>query len=330
MKKFLRITARTTALLFAIFLVVEVAYRYQWWDFYAAEWEYFNEGKMKENAQREILVMGDSFTTSDSGYVDQLRSHFPEWNLANGGVPGTGVIEASYMVGRRMGQRKPDTFIYQIYLGNDLFDMTRPVNWGELGTFRNMFWWWANRFRAFGWINYKMGQFQAAPAASGSWTEAPFSPEVYNPREKRFFQSDPNWLRKQALPESSDYASDRESYINYLEDLLEEAADANAKVLLLVIPHCAHLGQPYVERMEALGMREGSPLDVDEDHAWLEAIATAAQTHTNVEMLFPLEALKQAERSGGPVYYQNDLHLNASGQTVIAEEVAAWLTQNPK
>jgi len=328
-KKFLRLTAWTFGFLFFCFLIVECAYRYQWWDFYGAEWSYFNEGKMKEQAEREVLVMGDSFTTSDKGYVDQLRTRFPSWNLANGGVPGTGVIEASYMAGRRFDERNPDTFIYQIYLGNDLFDITRPVHWGELGTFRNLYWWWANRFRAFGWINYKMGQFQAAPAADASWTEAAFSPESYNPREKRHFQSDPNWLRKQALPESSDYASTRESYLAYLDDLLETAKDADAQVLLLVIPHCAHLGQPYQQRMEALGMKEGSPLAIDEDNAWLEAISIAAQTHARVDMLFPLDQLKQADQEA-PVYYQNDLHLNARGQTVVADAVAAWLIQHPQ
>ncbi len=315
--------------IFLCIALLELAYRYQWGDFYAVEWSHFNEGILKESAKREVLVMGDSFSTSDQGYVDKLRVQFPEWNFANSAVPGTGVVEASYMASRRFSDRKPDVFIYQIYLGNDLFDLQRPVNWGKLGFMRNLYWWSANRMRSLTWINYKGGQFQASPRGDAKEFESGFQPELYNQREKRYFESEPDWIRDQGDAGNVQWRKQRERYFDFLEDLIVYPESLGTKVLLLVIPHCAQVGAIYQERMESIGMAPGAEVPRNfKDHIWLKELDEYASSHENMDILYPLDILNWYEREVGPVYYQNDPHLNSRGQSALALAVEEWLREN--
>lgn len=310
-------------------VLLELAYRYQWGDFYGVEWSHFNDGKLAEEAKGEILIMGDSFSTSDNGYVELLRKRFPEINIGNSAVPGTGVIEASYMASRRFADRKPDTFIYQIYLGNDLFDLEKPVNWGELGIMRNLYWWSANRMRSLTWVNYKMGQFQAPPSGDAKEYEEGFSPELYNKREKNYFASDRDWLRGQAEVGSEEWSSQRERYFDYLHDLLEYPKEHKAQTLFLVIPHCSQLGRPYQDRMEKIGMKPGKEIPSSiKEHAWLRELQEIALNDPTIDLLFPIDLLRETESRGEAVFYQNDPHLNAKGQEVIATALEGWLNKD--
>ena len=322
MKKFRRLLLQIAIGIVLCIILMELAYRNQWWDFYATEWEHFNQDLLKEKAEKEVLVMGDSFSTSNQGYVEQLRDSFPTWNIANGAVPGTGIQEANYMASGRFSERQPQAFIYQIYLGNDLFDLERPVNWGELGFFRNLYWWSANRLRSLAWINYKSGQLQAAPTADGKGAEESFAPERYNQREKRYFNADPAWMQGQADAKNEDWEDLREWYTDRLEDLLDYPEEAGAKTLILVIPHCAQLGNPYQSRMETIGMESG---DLPKEHALVKAIEMLLKDNPNTEVIYPVLELAEAEELQGPVYFQNDPHLNPRGQEVIAKLVGNWL-----
>ena len=78
---------------FLSLLLLELVYRYQWIDFYATEYHFLNPDLNLEDERPRVLVMGDSFTASDSNYVDQLRSEFPEMQFVNSAVPGTGAVQ---------------------------------------------------------------------------------------------------------------------------------------------------------------------------------------------------------------------------------------------
>ena len=324
MKKFRRLLLQIAIGIVLCIILMELAYRNQWWDFYATEWEHFNQGILGEKAEGDVLVMGDSFSTSDRGYVEQLRDSFPDWKIANGAVPGTGIQEANYMASRRFSQCQPKAFIYQIYLGNDLFDLERPVNWGQLGFFRNLYWWSANRLRSLAWINYKSGQLQAAPTADGKGAEESFAPERYNQREKRYFSADPAWMQGQANVNNEDWEDIREWYTDRLQDLLEYPQEVGARTLILIIPHCVQLGNPYRNRMEAIGMHSGD-INPANEHALVRAIRKLAESRPNTDIIYPVRELAEAEVQQGPVYFQNDPHLNPHGQKVIAKLVGNWL-----
>ena len=207
---------------FLSLLLFEVVYRYQWIDFYATEYHFLNPQLDLEDERPRVLVMGDSFTASDSNYVDQLRGQFPGLQFINSAVPGTGAVQASYMAPRRFRAVEPDLVVYQVYLGNDLFDIRNPTSFRRMSLVRNLYWATANRFRSIGYLNYKMGQFFAAPPDTAKMMHFGFSPERYNAREKMYLKAAPNWLTEQ-LKLGAEWESGGESYLAYVADILERA-----------------------------------------------------------------------------------------------------------
>lgn len=310
-------------LTFLCVMVFEILYRHQVVDTYKSEFQHLNRHPIPQKPKARILVMGDSFTALDSGWLDMLRSEFPQFAFFNGAVPGTGPIQASYMAPRRFRQAEPDAFIYQIYLGNDLFDIRNPISWSENSFFRNLYWATSNRLRSLGWLNYKLGQFRAKPSVDAKERGESFSPELYNARDRRYSRIAPAWLADQ-LGGGEDWEGDLESYVAYLEDLIEEAEERDIPVLLMVVPHCAEMGGKYWENMAALGM-EGEEEVGKRNPAWVGMIEKTVEQRPKMEMHFLLPDLQEAEDSLGPVFHVNDPHVNAKGHVILASAAAKWL-----
>ena len=111
-------------------LVLEWLYRLQLVDTYRPELHTFNPPQvLAPNAKPTLLVMGDSFTASRTSYAGILQDTLQEWRVINAAVSGTGVLQALYMAPQRFAQFHPSIFLYQVYVGNDLFDIRYPTNW---------------------------------------------------------------------------------------------------------------------------------------------------------------------------------------------------------
>ena len=135
-------------LLFSL-LTFEFIYRSQIIDTYTPELKAYNYDKIlnDENNMKSILIMGDSFTAGKNNYPYYMQNSFQDWRIINSGVSGTGVIQTLIIAPKRLKRFKPSIFIYQIYVGNDLFDITYPVNWKTISFFRNTYWSLSNYFR---------------------------------------------------------------------------------------------------------------------------------------------------------------------------------------
>jgi hypothetical protein len=141
-------------------LVFEIAFRFQIVDTYSPELRSYNRPQdlTGSDGRPTMLVMGDSFTAGTATYVNILRGQLPDYRVINAGIPGTGIIEAAIIAPRRFQQFSPAVFIYQVYVGNDLFDITHPVNWATISPARNLYWGLSNYFRSLGFLNYRLGQ----------------------------------------------------------------------------------------------------------------------------------------------------------------------------
>src|SRR5262249_55431605 len=105
-------------------LVLEWVYRSQLVDMYRPELHTLNPPQvLASNAKTTLLVMGDSFTASRTSYAGILQDTLQEWRMINAAVSGTGVLQALYMAPNRFDQFHPSIFLYQVYVGNDLFDI---------------------------------------------------------------------------------------------------------------------------------------------------------------------------------------------------------------
>src|SRR5438552_3969166 len=133
MRKTLLLTLVILVHLGLALLVLEWAYRSQLVDTYRPELHTFNPVQMiAPDGRPTLLVMGDSFTAGRTSYAGRLQDTVQEWRVINGAVSGTGVLQALYMAPHRFGQFHPSIFLYQVYVGNDLFDIRYPTNWHSI------------------------------------------------------------------------------------------------------------------------------------------------------------------------------------------------------
>ncbi len=332
MKHFLTFSRYLLLTLLVPVLVLEGLYRWQVIDTYSPELRALNPPEyFSEDGRKTILVMGDSFTAGPGNYVGILQQAFPRVRIINGGVSGTGVIQAELIARQRFHTFHPSIFIYQIYVGNDLFDISYPVNWNELSFPRNLYWLIANQLRSIGYVNYRLGQIVQSlhgetrqRPGSESRTDSPapttdsFSVENYEGRVKVYVKADPSLIEDSILlnvPRRTDYVT----FLNTLKRLLAYCKPELCQAFLLVIPHVSQVDERYISYMRQLGAtftepdRIGAP-----EYPFLTGIQNTFDTWPHVHALNPLPILKEINRKT-PVYFSTDEHLNPVGQKTIAE-----------
>lgn len=303
-------------------LILELFYRYQWIDTYRREITHLNRTAGDKNSRPTCLVMGDSFTANDSSWVATLRRLQPDWHIINSAVPGTGVSQARIMAPGRFASYQPDLFIYQIYVGNDLFDYRYPVSIGGAGFFRSCYWAMANRFRSLSWLNYALGQFTASEVekqGDPKLLEAGFAPELYNAREKLYLRAEPGLISNQVMLENG-REEDMQDYLDELDELLDMAGDI--PVLVFVVPHHSQLisGDGYAH-LQRLGAELPFPRHFQKtNYPFMMELLLRIKRRKNVHFWNPMPFLDMHQRER-PVYYANDPHLNHFGQRKLGEWV---------
>ena len=313
-------------------IILEFVYLSGKIDFYRPELAAFNpEHDLSRDEDRQtILIMGDSFTAGNMNYPNMLRTMLPRYRIINSGVSGTGIIQAEVMAKRRVEQFSPKIFLYQIYIGNDLFDVTYPVNWGRLSLTRNIYWLVSNRFRSVAYINYRLGQMSASEKQHYTKYSEPASPyqenEVFDikkftERDKIYNAADPDLIHH-TIRLGGERAKDFALLVGKLEKVFASLPKDCGKAIL-VIPHMSQINEIYADRSMRLGARfpaSESILEVE-----YPFITQLKQHFRDVTVLNALIPLRKAEEEGVHVYYTNDSHLNVHGQKVLADYVAMHL-----
>jgi len=325
------------AVLLALTLgTIELAYRYQWVDTYRVELRAYNPPDILRGARSgpTLLALGDSFTAGTGAYPDALIALLPGWRIVNGGIPGTGIVQANVVAPRRLRTFKPAVCVYQLFAGNDLFDIRYPAGGARLSPARRLYWFLASRARSLAFINYRLGQWRAgAPATYAPFQPSPappqdFSPDRYDPRERLYLAAEPTLLEDQVLV-SPRRAADYGRLLRGLARLRDLCRESGSPLVLLVIPHAAQVAPVYRERMQKLGAAFSAPERMAEpDYPFLAGIRQAFSGDPDVVVVNPLPALQASERKGVPVYFANDGHLNRAGQECVARMLVSPAVDN--
>src|SRR2546427_3699325 len=255
-------------------LVLEWAYRTQILDTYRPELQAFNPVQMMaDDGRPTLLLMGDSFTAGRTSYAGLLQDTLQEWRVLNAAVSGTGVLQAVYMAQNRFAQFHPAIFLYQVYVGNDLFDIRYPLNWRTTSPGRNIYWFLANHLRVVGYLNYRLRQVKerltsskrqalslrvAMAATSTADPPTAFAVEHYDARVKTYVRAEPSLLEDSILVQGSrrhDYAS----FLEKLAQLLAYCSQEVCRAYILVIPHVCQVDEAYLTYMSQLGARFTTP-----------------------------------------------------------------------
>jgi len=314
-------------------LVLEWVYRTQMVDTYRPELQAFNPAQvMTDNGRPTLLLLGDSFTAGRTSYAGLLQDTLQEWRVINAAVSGTGVLQALYMAQNRFAQFHPAIFLYQVYVGNDLFDIRYPTNWRTLSPVRNIYWLLANHLRVLGYLNYRLQHISAtssvslrqalsarvaAAAVPVTGNSEAFAVEHYDARVKTYVRAEPTLVEDSILVQNHrqrDYAV----FLERLEKLLASCKQEVCRAYILVIPHVCQVDEAYLTHLRQLGAHFTTPAALRlAEYPFLVGIRERFASWSHVQVLNPLPMLR-AERAKQTVYYANDEHLNPRGQQALA------------
>ena len=309
---FRRIGKRITYALFVFLFVLtalEISYRYQWIDFFKSEFKALNT-EVKEG-RSNVLLFGDSFTAHPNGYVELLRSRNTNYNFINTAIPGTGPIEMSLLAEGRVNEYSPELVIYQMYIGNDLLDITPIKNWGQLSFSRNLYWSSKSWFQIFGLLSRRWNGAQTDfDITYNSQEDIPFSIGTFSPRTKMLIKADPEFVEK-SITDSEYFEDARDECverIQYLEELLPDGTT----LYVVVLPHFSQVNEEYQRRFVELGASETTQTTQYPFINYME------ENLPGIHVVNPLEFIRLREANGCQMYYENDPHFSGDGQAAFA------------
>jgi len=295
--------------------LLEITYRYQWIDFYSTEWNALNENEENITGEK-TLIFGDSFSADPNGWVVKLREIDTNTTYFNASLPGVGLETFRLIAMDRLEEVNPSRVIVQLYVGNDLYDYEKHVNWSELSLMRNLFWSISSKFSVLNYLNYKSGQFSTSSIGAGSKLEDSFSVNNYSGRTKLYIDADDTYPVSAVNLEGSS-----SEIFNELVEILNEISkmlNPETELCVLVIPHCTQVHQNYRDRFSSLGC-DLSNLKIQEN-IWCNRLKKEG-----FNVFDPLKTFRSHEDQGEELYFQNDPHLNSKGQKVLSDYVIKQL-----
>lgn len=308
-KRFLKIVC----ILLITLVLAEVIYRFQWMDFYKTEWRFQNNTTKLKRVN--VLVFGDSFTADTNSWFTRFTS-IKDTSYFNAAIPGIGTETHRLIFKNRLERTHPQHVLVQLYIGNDLYDIQKPVNWSTQSFGRNCFYSFSNHFRVLNAMNYRLGQQRADLKTPVNPKQLHhFSVQNFDPRTKLFIQADSGY------PQTTiDLKSGKEQLFHQLLADLNEMKSwlsPNTHFTILLIPHCTQVNQRYIDHFHALG----ASCSLKKSNPWRDALQKAG-----FEVLDPLPFFRTLEKKQQQLYYENDIHLNALGQ----EQLGKWVKSNWK
>ncbi len=315
-KKFFRKTVKILiyglVLCFIFLVLLEISYRYYWFDFYATEDQYLNENSTL-GGKKTLLIFGDSFSAGGH-YVDLLQQSNPSLHIVNAGIPGTGIREASIIAADRIQKYKPDIILFQVYVGNDFVDLKHDGNLRQLSPIRNIYWWLSDRFLSIRYINYKLGQFKSEPIIDPK-TQTAFDVSKYNPRQKLLFDADAGYLRDALLMQGKQQ-SKVASWFEYF-DAIRAQLDSSTSVCIMLIPHGAQVSAHYERQMEQLGSSALTDEILNPNHCPINLYFSDECSKRGIRFLNPQACFQHADSCGKVLYFENDFHLSKAGDSLM-------------
>lgn len=310
----------------ALLLLLEVAYRYQWVDFYGYELAMLNKPAVLSGNTPKVLVLGDSFSATNGSYVTWLNDSLSGYAVVNSAIPGTSMREMSFLAKKRIDRFKPDLLLLQVYPGNDLIDVSHPHNRQRISWLRNLYWFSAERCACLGWLNYKLAglrkvidteQHFVIPQAGDT-----FSVDGYSSRVKLLIKADSSFIANSNNVAEGRYCAAFEKMIGYVHTVTEyyKSVKPDGKIVVIVVPHCSSVSEIYYYNYLRMGAAlNGFKSGPDEFTQRL------VRQLPDARIVDVTDALIAKEQLGERTYYMNDEHLTPVGQKTVADTLTRIL-----
>jgi hypothetical protein len=316
--------------------LLELGYRLQIIDFYKAELVSYNRPTDlvgEPGMPKTLLILGDSFGAGERDvYPVYLREALPDFRIINSSIRGIGSIEACLIAPRRFSQFKPQVFIYQIYVGNDLFDIRPATDYGKINLIRWVYWNASNHLQVIEFLNYRLGQISAlnglinklrgqSPTISKADLMGPFSKELHSHRERMIFSADPQLLDETIFLKGR-RRQDFFRLIDNVREIVNSCPPERCQVLVLVVPHKVQVSREYAHQYELLGATfANKDTLMDIDYPFVRQLQTLLSDRQNLLVINPLAKIQEMENKGTKLYLVNDEHMTPVGQALLAQSL---------
>jgi len=304
-------------------LAFEGIYRYQLVDFYRPELRANNlPGDLREASRKTLLAMGDSFSAGPDTWVAFLRQKLPSYRVISAAIAGSGIYESLYTAPGRFRQFRPRVFIYQVYVGNDLQDIRRPLNWRTMSLPRYVYGFMCSYagLRSLTFANYRLGQLfhrDGAGTAQAQDPDPPFSPATYPKSVTIYTQAEPDNLENTVL-DRGERTRDVATLIGGIKKLAGYAGPECRKYVV-VIPDAAQVSDYHLDHFRQLGAQVRDPQGFQRADYPLLTRLKEQLAPADIQVLNPLPLFQAQERQGQRLYYRNDSHLKPGGQALLGQ-----------
>jgi hypothetical protein len=316
--------------------LLELGYRLQIIDFYKAELVSYNRPTDlvgEPGMPKTLLILGDSLGAGERDvYPVYLREALPNDRIINSSIRGTGSIEACLIAPRRFSQFKPQVFIYQIYVGNDLFDIRHATDYGKINLIRWVYWNASNHLQVIEFLNYRLGQISALNALmnklrgqsatiSKADLMAPFSKELHSHRERMIFSAD-SLLLDETINLKGRRREDFFRLIDNVREIVNSCPLGRCQIFVLVVPHKVQVSREYARQYELLGATfANKDTLMDIDYPFVRELQTFLSDRQNLLVINPLAKIQEMESKGTKLYLVNDEHMTSAGQALLAQSL---------
>lgn len=323
----IKIIFLTIGTLITFILVLEVAYRYQWFDFYKAELQNLNLELNRETDNKKVLICGDSFTADPISYVTLLRDSMNNFDIINAAVPGSCILQHAIYMPDRIKKYKPEIFIYQFYAGNDLFDIRHPYHSNEISMIRKVYWFLSDRLLCLSYLNFRLAgvRYRYYDDAGGNYAPKAidtFSINSYSKREKFNYKAEPDLLEN-TLHLKNGRDLDWVRFKSKFRGMIGSLDDSVSKYFLFM-PHEAMMTQSLRNKHKSLGA--WFTLPASKDYPLIKEIQALCK-EVNMHLVdYSHPAIDSVSLEN--LFYANDPHLNSFGQQILGNQIRTEIKTN--
>lgn len=313
-------------LLFLTISLFELVFRFYLIDFYKNTFIALNGQEILKTKKVDFLIFGDSFSALKNGYVDHLKTTFPDKTFINLSIPGIGIKQVNGYAETKIKTYNPDVIIYQVYVGNDLLDVKNLSNWSELSFSRNLYWQFSNYYLSLRYLNQNLLLFKRNLSIKDLNLDKAFSSNLYNEREKLLLKADNQYLEK-SITLNADFKTRYHNWKNKLACFIENIPK-DKKVYIIFVPHCAQINTFYFDNMLKIGANFSSQNEIiNANYSFFENAKNDFKNYKNVSFFNPINYLQEKDKENYRLYYENDPHFNKNGQKELANYISTIINQ---
>ena len=311
---------KVTIISFVTLLLFELCYRNSVIDFYETEIFALNSREDLQETSVDLMIFGDSFsaTSKEINYVDRLRDVYPEKTILNYSIPGTGIRQVNVFAKQKIVKHNPKAILYQIYVGNDLLDVEKFINFNNISFSKYSFWQASNIFLSLPYLNHKASilkpkvNYRHKTLAINN-----FSINYYNKRSKHNLLINPNYL-EETVRLNGRFKVKYEKWLEEIKSFLISIPE-DTEVSFVWIPHCTQVNDYYLDNFKSLKAQFKNPKKhLDLNYAYFNRALKDMKSFKNLKLINTLSAFKKEDKVGKRMFFANDPHLNKLGNDVLA------------